>query len=697
MYQVSDAYKNAMHQPVQKFRLTGTVGTTPFSDENILQGSFSITNQCSDNNEIKIGQVYIGELDVTLIDTNLARYSLKNKIIKPYFGLMLVNESYEDVPLGQFVISQADWTASGIAIKAYDNMSKLDKSCNINSAQGMPYALAKMACDNCGVELGTTQTEFSYFANGSEALSMLADNDIETWRDFMSWVAQSCACNVMADRDGKIIFKAYNQTIIDTINPDERFSGGSFSDFETRYTGISCVNIAEKTTSYYAMENDDGLTYNLGSNPFLQYGVPATLEQQRKAVLTSLQQIDYVPFKLSMIGNPAYDLMDCFSFPDGLGDATKIFCMTKYTFNYHGNFEIEGVGKNPALASAKSKTDKNIAGLMSNSDDEGMHYTVFTNTDEVAVADGENKSVMKITFIVQKQTHVHIEMEFLLDAASTESGEDYQWTENDAVVTVTYYLNGEEITTHYPVETWQDGKHVLHLMYDLQAVAAQIHTWDVWMSMAGGSIHFDQYGMLGVISGVGLVGDSDWNGTISADDNIHAIHLERMFRKFSDSAELKGYTPLSAGNTDSLKNLTFLNMFTKITDSASDTSKLMTFTPWVNADRIVTGCTVGPDGWTGSGSVKQNTAASLITSAVNDVTGIHVESFAAVYYVSFDGGSTWLAHTSDGWQEGASMTAVELEAVTADQWKSGGSSVRIKVLLEDKAWLHTIDLYGGNV
>lgn len=161
MYQVSDAYKNAMHQPVQKFRLTGTVGTTPFSDENILQGSFSITNQCSDNNEIKIGQVYIGELDVTLIDTNLARYSLKNKIIKPYFGLMLANESYEDVPLGQFIISQADWTASGIAIKAYDNMSKLDKSCNINSAQGMPYALAKMACDNCGVELGTTQTEFS--------------------------------------------------------------------------------------------------------------------------------------------------------------------------------------------------------------------------------------------------------------------------------------------------------------------------------------------------------------------------------------------------------------------------------------------------------------------------------------------------------------------------------------------------------
>ena len=55
MYGVSDTYKTAMHQAVQKFRLTGTVGTTDFTDENILAGSFSITNQCCGNNEVQIG------------------------------------------------------------------------------------------------------------------------------------------------------------------------------------------------------------------------------------------------------------------------------------------------------------------------------------------------------------------------------------------------------------------------------------------------------------------------------------------------------------------------------------------------------------------------------------------------------------------------------------------------------------------
>ena len=99
MYGVSDAYKTAMHQAVQKFRLrlTGTVGTTDFTDENILAGSFSITNQCCGNNEVQIGQVYVGELDATFLNLPLTRYSLKRMKITPSFGLMLEDGSYEDL------------------------------------------------------------------------------------------------------------------------------------------------------------------------------------------------------------------------------------------------------------------------------------------------------------------------------------------------------------------------------------------------------------------------------------------------------------------------------------------------------------------------------------------------------------------------------------------------------------------------
>lgn len=699
MYAVSEEYLIAMKKPVQRFRMTGRIGTVPFVDQNILKGSFSISHQCSGNEEVQIGQVYMAELNVTFMkNLHIPRYSLKDKVIKPYHGLMLANRRYEDIPLGVFNVNEAEWTSSGVVIKAYDNMIKLDKACTVNSAIGLPYQLATMACDYCGLTLGTTEYEFSQFVNGSTILSMLTENDIETWRDFLSWVAQTVGCNAMADREGKIIFKAYNQTVVDTIDETHRFKGCTFSDFTTRYTGISCVNIAEKTTSYYGLEVDDGLTYNLGSNPFLQYGVEEAQAGQRRAVLSALQQINYVPFTADMIGFPVYDLMDVFSFPGGLGDEDKLFCMTKYVFNYHGKYSMTGVGKNPALANAKSKTDKNIVGLLSQKEHEGIQYTVFNNVEPVVVADGESKSVMLIRFIVEKKTHCQIEMEILVDVETTEEGEEGAWIENDAVCTVTYYLNGEEIEQHVPVETWQDGRHILSLHYDLQAVAAQVHEWDVWLTMAGGQVSMGKYDILGVIAGEGLAGDSEWDGIIRGEDNIHSIRFYPMFRDIQDSAELSTHRPVQATMEDRLKVLNFMGMFKRIRDSVTATSNVMTFTPYVNYERVITACTYDNTvGWIGSGSVVGGDALDVVTVAMTGVTKVEAQTRNGVFYASFDGGSHWLAWSAtDGWVDGASMTNTELAAVPASAW-AHGSSVQIKAVLESGASLHTIDCYGGKV
>lgn len=107
---------------------------------------------------------------------------------------------------------------------------------------------------------------------------------------------------------------------------------------------------------------------------------------------------------------------------------------------------------------------------------------------------------------------------------------------------MTYYLNGEEIEQRVPVETWQDGRHILSLHYDLQAVAAQIHEWDVWLTMAGGQVSMGKYDILGVIAGEGLAGDSEWDGIIRAEDNVHPIHFYPMFRGVQDSAELSTHS-----------------------------------------------------------------------------------------------------------------------------------------------------------
>jgi hypothetical protein len=70
-------------------------------------------------------------------------------------------------------------------------------------------------------------------------ISETTTNDVETWRDLVSWLAQTIGCFATADREGNIVFRSFNQTVVDTIDDAHRFTGGSFSDYVTRYTGLS--------------------------------------------------------------------------------------------------------------------------------------------------------------------------------------------------------------------------------------------------------------------------------------------------------------------------------------------------------------------------------------------------------------------------------------------------------------------------
>lgn len=701
MYPVTESYLNQMRSPVIRTKMTGKIGNITFMDYNILEGSFTITNQCSGNEQIQIGQVYTAELKATFLkNLSLSRYSLKNKKITPSHGLMLPDKTYEYVPLGVFNIEEAEWSASGVTVTAYDNMSKLDRTCSINSAIGKPVELAAMACNHCGVELGTTSAEFSHFANGSTTLSMYPENDIETWRDFISWVAQTVGCNVMADREGKIIFRAYGQTLADTLEPNHRLEGGQFSDFVTRYTGLSCVNMDEKTTSYYKLELDDGLTYNLGSNPFLQYGVEAALTVQRRAVLYALRQIQYVPFKADLIGVPIYDLMDVISFPDGIGDSDQLFCITKYVFTHHGTYSMTGVGQNPALASAKSKTDKDIAGLNAQKENEGMRYAVYTNVDDVTIADGHTEKVVEIEFTVVKKTHCQILIEILVDAETTETGSEGEWVENDAVCTATYYLNDEEILQHIPVETWQDGRHILSLTYDLQAVAAQIHKWEVWLTMAGGQISMGKYDILCVIAGEGLSSESEWDGIIRGSDKIHRINFYPMFRGIGETVQVGTHTPISDTASDSILINYFRGMFKGMSDTR-EIAELHRFSvPYTAQDMTTTNVTWDGEIWYNTDSTIDGTVATPdceVPRLLKVTSNRSPNSGDVTYLASFDSGATWYTY-SGGWVQhtsGYGMVEGVLESITREAWgtKITNGTVMIMAQLQADATLTDIQIY----
>ena len=560
MYKVSDAYKTAMKKPVQQFRLTGTVGTVSFTNQNILTGSFSITNQCSDESAIRIGQVYIGELNATFINMDIPRYAWKGAVITASCGLKLADGIFEEVPLGFFTIDEAKWTRSGIVVKAYDNMANFDQNYIDSQTNGQLYNLLMLACKNCSVELALSKEQCEALPNGTEYLSVYTENDISTYRDYLSWLAQACACNVLIDRDGKLTFKTYGTTPVDNISDHNRFTGGSFCDYETAYSGLSIVDSPQRKTEYYHEETDTGLTYDLGTNPFLQYGVKETKQQRCMNILNSLQAVKYVPFSISMLGSPAYDLMDVFVFSDGLADKNKLYCMTKYTFHYDGSYEMEGVGSNPNLSSAKSKTDKDLSGLLASTKANQLTFYSYVNARDINLNKDDRVRIVSITFATsadcaevsiwwEANLNVKFDDGYTFQVTNTSSADPLSASNikivanhTNAKCKVYYYLNGN-LQTYEPMETWDEaGMHTLHRAFYLGSCKAnQTYTIQVCLQMLDCTASAIAQDVHALITGTGLAGTVKWDGTISFEEtfpSIEHVNPNILVASFKDSASV---------------------------------------------------------------------------------------------------------------------------------------------------------------
>lgn len=709
MYQVSEAFLEAMKRPVQRFRLRGQIivglRSFYFTEENVAKNSFSITNQCSDNENVQIGTVYAAELTATFVKLNLPRYSLKDARIVPRLELLTAN-GYEPVPLGVFRISEANWTTWGIEVTAYDNMSRFDKAIIINASQGTIFDFLTLACNTCGVELGMSRDDVLALPNGQASLAIYQDNDIETWRDLVSWCAQTTGTFATMDRDGRLVLRAYGVEPVDTIDDYHRYTGAKFSDFETRYTGLSCVNIAAKTTTYYGLPVDDGLTYNLGQNPLLQYGLEETLNAQRLAILNAIAVIDYVPMEVSMIGSPAYDLGDVLVFENGAADGEKLSCVTKYDWKYGGFYTVTGVGENPALASARSKVDKDIAGLLSQTNEDVIHYYDYINAEEYHIGDGDKADVIVFHYITTKATHVdfHAEIKYKLETTEIEDAEEAAFTENDGVLKVTYFLNDDEITEYHPVETVLDGDHLLHLLFTWSSSANVVGSFVVRLELQGGEVWIDQSAVRAYIAGQGLVGDDAWDGVVRIEDEVPAIDVSVIAGAFEGEVEFRFGLVYDYGPTDQLPEIDVRDMLLGgFVDAITGLYKLHRFDVKYSADLmtydgVVIDASAGVwrlENGQGSGTITTPAAA---VSAVQRVTSRHSGNDVA-YIVSFDEGAHWWTY-ADGWREPDytqdvyGMFEGTMRSITPEAWaeKLDGSLMVRAILVED-ATLTDIQIY----
>ena len=145
MYSVSESYRAKMLDKVQTHRLTGTIDGINFTEADVIGVSYK--NQCTQKN-VLIGSVNIGVLKFTLLRDLLNRGDYQKKKVVINDGLLLGYDEndepiWEDIPIGEFYISEALWTAAGIDITAYDVLSKLDKPVQISQTSSKLYGFCQ--------------------------------------------------------------------------------------------------------------------------------------------------------------------------------------------------------------------------------------------------------------------------------------------------------------------------------------------------------------------------------------------------------------------------------------------------------------------------------------------------------------------------------------------------------------------------
>lgn len=603
MYPVSEAFLQAVQGNTRKYYWTGKITTAagaeyPFTQEDIVKGSGYITAQCCGNSEIELGAVYAAEMGISLF-LDIDRYTLEEAEVELSYHLRLADGTYEAVPMGIFEVSEANRTVHVLELKAYDRMLRFDRVFNGFETIGTAYGMMALCSTACGVELAQTQAEIEALPNGSELLSIYPENDIETYRDVLYFTAQVLGGFFCINREGKLEFRQYGETPVMEILQKHRFSS-SFSDFVTRYTAVSSTNLRTQTSEYYALEEDDGLTMNLGVNPLLQFGLEETRAELCGNILTTLSAVNYVPFDSDTIGNPALDLGDVLTFSGGQADAQQITCVTSFTVKIGGRQSLKCVGKNPRLSQAKSKNDKNISGLLNQIEAGKIGIHTFTNASEYSIGETDVR-IISIEFASKEENHAQFFGQVVVDVEAqaveksaqasgtivipfpspgsgaaegntgTEDGpsgmkveagdaEDdaageettdisvdvslpVTWTEDGrAVCYVTFELNNAEILLHHPVETWHSGKHILSLYYPIENIVPNItNTFNVYLRMEGGSGSVGIGDCIASISGQAMAAAAAWDGRIDIEETaaLFTIRGGLMAKGISDTISME--------------------------------------------------------------------------------------------------------------------------------------------------------------
>lgn len=535
MYQGTAAFQTANDKSIQKHRIRGSIDNIPFTGLNVLAGSMTITNQCSDNTDSKIGAVFVGKLTMTFLkNLSVTPTSWRGRKISIVFGLCIDEDDdiWEEFDVGQYYVNEANITADGVSVVAYDAMANFDQKLPTDFiVSGYFGDIVRSICSTCDVTFGMTDQQCQALPNGNLPLGSYTPNDCQTYRDLIYWLSQTIGGFATINRLGKLVFRTYTgrSTPDITIGASRRVTGASFSDFSTDF-GSAVFDNADGTSQRIGAMGV-GATYYVGMNPFLQFGTNEARTILRTNVYNAISTLEYTPFKVELMSAPIYELGDVISFTGGIIQGNnKKGIVQSVSWQMNKGLILSGFGQNPALQNVQSASEKANSAARKSEQVSEVVYRDYVNIVPISVT-SEPIKVVDIYFTTNKVTDVEMWHEIQLQTLLA-TGSD------SMTVQAVYYMDQIEIGRK-PIETFDDDAfHLLDLHYYTPIEDIGSHRWEVYLVSSGGTASIRANDAIAVLKGQGISKADSWTGVIILEDYIETPFMNMGVPDMTDSVSV---------------------------------------------------------------------------------------------------------------------------------------------------------------
>ena len=570
MQHVSNAFSRANKQ-VHFGRFYGEVRFDPvhsgntgfsFTDADILADSITITHLCSSTDDITIGGVFLGKMEMTFTPDSPAGDKDLDYFSKAMISLwyeIYAEGGWESVKVGDYYVKSTMYQNGFIKLTCYDGMCLFDVPLDSYPA-GSIFRMTKQAVDrvtmltfDISLHLGMIELEFQMLPNGTYQYSSYPVNDMQTYRDVLYWIAQSVGGYFYVDRNGGLMLVSYerfqDRRVDAEVDYDERVAGSSqIYDFLTGYDGVQITDIQKEEIVQDINQNAEKI-YDLGENPFYQY-----LDDQQKSYFMSelkdivTEEMVIRPYKIDMCSAPIYDVGDKILFTDG--DWTKFqetpTIIHSWTWSKN-RLTLEGFGADRTKITSHSSSSKIGTGSEKAKTIEYYYIESFTQKqlDNMVYSDIE---LGTINFSANGETNFEVIAQsnpVLVNSGGLQSYSyeiEYYWLYDGMEIHQAYFDGADGIAGH--------KIHTLPLF--ATATTPGLHTLTLrarWLN--GQSSKFEwrsgEKNVTILLKGQNLGKVETWNGLIQISEGYERIVPLTDIAELSETIELDFMSAMTAG------------------------------------------------------------------------------------------------------------------------------------------------------